>query len=71
MMINMGIKRVRLNYQPVAKRKSNEIAYEVGRDHVLAVNRGQKEREKEICMNSKTMQMLESLFVKKRNIVNL
>ena len=35
----MGIKRVRLNYQPVAKRKSNEIAYEVGNDHVIAVNR--------------------------------
>ena len=35
----MGIKRVRLNYQPVAKKKSNEIAYEVGHDHVLAVNR--------------------------------
>ncbi len=36
----MGIKRVRLNYQPVAKRKSNKIAYEVGNDHVIAVNRG-------------------------------
>ena len=36
----MGIKRVRLNYQPVAKRKSNEIAYEVSNKHVLAVNRG-------------------------------
>ena len=35
----MGIKRVRLNYQPVAKRKSNEIAYEVSNDHVIAVNR--------------------------------
>lgn len=35
----MGIKRVCLNYQPVAKRKSNEIAYEVSNDHVIAVNR--------------------------------
>ena len=35
----MGIKRVRLNYQPVAKRNSNEIAYEVGHDHVPAINR--------------------------------
>ena len=43
----MGIKRIRLNYQPVAKRKSNEIAYEVGNDHVIAVNRvleGKRER---------------------------
>ena len=35
----MGIKKVCLNYQPVAKRKSNEIAYEVSNDHVIAVNR--------------------------------
>ena len=42
----MGIKRVRLNYQPVAKRKSNEIAYEVGNDHVIAVNRGLEEKRK-------------------------
>ena len=40
----MGIKRVRLNYQPVAKRKSNEIAYEVGNDHVIAVNRAIQEK---------------------------
>ena len=42
----MGIKKVRLNYQPVAKRKSNEIAYEVGNDHVIAVNRGLEEKRK-------------------------
>ena len=43
----MGIKKVHLNYQPVAKRESNEVAYEVGNEHVLAVNRsleGKRER---------------------------
>ena len=35
----MGIKRVKLNYRPVAVRKTNEIAYEVSRDHINAVNK--------------------------------
>lgn len=34
----MGIKKVKLNYRPVAIRKSSEIAYEVSSDHVNAVN---------------------------------
>ena len=37
--IFMGIKKVKLNYRPVAVRRSNEIAYEVSNDHVNAVNR--------------------------------
>ena len=35
----MGIKKVKLNYSPVAVRQSNEVAYEVSRDHVNAVNK--------------------------------
>ena len=35
----MGIKRVKLNYRPVAVRQTNEIAYEVSRDHINAVNK--------------------------------
>ena len=34
----MSIKRVKLNYQPVAKRKSNEIVLVVSKDHLKAVN---------------------------------
>lgn len=34
----MGIKKVKLNYQPVAVRHANEIAYEVPSAHVNAVN---------------------------------
>lgn len=36
----MGIKSVKLNYQPIAKRKSNKIAYDVDSGHVHAVNKG-------------------------------
>lgn len=35
----MGIKKVKLNYSPVAVRRSNEVAYEVSSDHVNAVNK--------------------------------
>ncbi len=35
----MSIKKVELNYCPVAVRQSNEIAYEVSNGHVNAVNR--------------------------------
>ena len=35
----MGIKKVKLNYSPVAVRQSNEVAYEVSSDHVNAVNK--------------------------------
>ena len=34
----MGIKRVKLNYQPIAKRKSDEIAFVVSKNHLNAVN---------------------------------
>ncbi len=34
----MGIKRAKLNYQPVAKRTSNEIAFVVSKEHLSAVN---------------------------------
>lgn len=46
----MGIKRVKLYYQPVAKRKSNEIAFVVSKGHLNAVNnsiRKKLERNKE------------------------
>lgn len=36
---NMGIRRVKLNYRPVAVRQTNEIAYEVSREHLNAVNK--------------------------------
>lgn len=35
----MGIKRVKLNYKPIIKRRSNEVAYVVSTSHVNAVNR--------------------------------
>ena len=35
----MGIKKVKLNYSPVAVRQSNEVAYEVSSDHVNAVKK--------------------------------
>lgn len=33
------IKRVRLDYKPVAKRTSEEVAFVVSAEHVAAVNR--------------------------------
>lgn len=33
------IKRVRLDYKPVAKRRSEEVAFVVSTEHVAAVNR--------------------------------
>lgn len=36
----MGIKKVKLNYRPVAVRRTNEAAYEVPSDCVNAVNTG-------------------------------
>lgn len=35
----MGIRKVKLNYEPIAVRRNFEIAYEVSSDHVNAVNR--------------------------------
>ena len=35
----MGIKRVKLNYKPIIKRRCNEVAYVVSTSHVNAVNR--------------------------------
>lgn len=35
----MGIKKVKLNYRPVAVRQANVVAYKVSSDHVNAVNR--------------------------------
>ena len=35
----MGIKKVKLDYRPVAKRKGNEIALIVSKEHINAVNR--------------------------------
>ncbi len=35
----MGIKRVKLNYRPIAKRKSDEIAYIVSKKHINALNK--------------------------------
>ena len=46
----MGIKRVKLNYRPVATRKSNEIAFIVSKSHLNAVNnsiRSKIDRNKE------------------------
>ncbi len=46
----MSIKRVKLNYQPVAERTSNEIAFVVSKEHLNAVNnsiRNKLERNKE------------------------
>ncbi len=46
----MRIQRVKLNYQPVAKRKSNAIAFVVSKSHLSAVNtsiRHKLERNKE------------------------
>lgn len=41
------IKRVRLNYKPVAKRTSEEAAFVVSAEHVAAVNRSiEKKLEK-------------------------
>lgn len=50
----MGIKKVKLNYHPVAVRRSNEIAYEVSSDHVNAVNRsiGRKVQRNEAEKNA-------------------
>lgn len=39
----MGIKKVKLEYKPVAKRKINEIAYVVNSEYVKAVNRSIKQ----------------------------
>lgn len=44
----MGIKKVKLDYKPVAKRETNEIAYEVDHSHVEAVNRS---IEKKVARN--------------------
>ena len=35
----MSIKRVKLNYRPVAKRTSNEIAFEGSRESILRLNK--------------------------------
>lgn len=35
----MGIKRVKLNYKPIMKRRSDEIAFKVSHAHVNAVNK--------------------------------
>lgn len=43
----MGIKKVKLDYKPVAKRERNEIAYVVSSEHVEAVNRSIKQKLKE------------------------
>ena len=40
----MGIKKVKLDYKPVAKRERNEIAYVVSSKHVEAVNRSIKQK---------------------------
>ena len=41
------IKRVRLDYKPVAKRTSEEVAFVVSAEHVAAVNRSiEKKLEK-------------------------
>ena len=53
----MSIKRVKLNYQPVAKRKSNAIAFVVSREHLTAVNNSihnKLERNKEERVKSST-----------------
>ena len=34
----MGIKRVKLNYKPIAKRKCNEIAFVVSKEHMQGLN---------------------------------
>lgn len=35
----MGIKKVKLNYQPVAKKFSTEVAFPISSEHVAAVDR--------------------------------
>lgn len=40
------IKRVRLDFKPVAKRTSEEAAFVVSAEHVAAINKAQKEIEK-------------------------
>ena len=44
------IKRVRLDYKPVAKRTSEEVAFVVSTEHVAAVNRS---REKKLKKNKR------------------
>ena len=40
----MGIKKVKLNYKPIAPIKNDEIAYEVSRDHVEEVTKNIKQK---------------------------
>ena len=45
------IKRVRLDYKPVAKRTSEEAAFVVSAEHVAAVNRNIEKKLKKIREN--------------------
>ena len=45
------IKRVRLDYKPVAKRTSEEVAFVVSTEHVAAVNRSIEKKLKKIREN--------------------
>lgn len=42
------IKRVKLKYEPVAKRKTKDIAFVVSPEHVAAVNRSIEKKSNEI-----------------------
>lgn len=45
------IKRVRLDYKPVAKRTSEEAAFVVSAEHVAAINRSIEKKLKKIREN--------------------
>lgn len=45
------IKRVRLDYKPVAKRTSEEVTFVVSTEHVAAVNRSIEKKLKKIREN--------------------
>lgn len=47
------IKRVRLDFKPVAKRTSEEAAFVVSAEHVAAVNRNIEKKLKKIRENEK------------------
>lgn len=63
----MSIKRVKLNYRPVAKSTNNEIAFEVSRESITRLNktiRNKVERNKlEQCVYPYDY---ENVFVRKR-----
>ena len=67
----MGIKRVKLNYQPIAKRSSNEIAYKISQSHITALQRSIHQKKQRNAIELQESNKDAKNFVVKNNSVKI